>query len=741
MTSRIELRPLVEMEAAQIEALYGSATLSPAGPIVAGSWGAWRLRYSAGSYGIDENGALLVAWRFATDWGTPQTSDASAPNYVSATTDSRSCKVACRYDAKGYVRPWRACLAIDVFDGPLLPGDTITITYGDGSGASPGTRAQTFVEKAFCFRTLVDAQGSGQYVTLPGSPVTEIVAGEAQRLVAIAPGEAVTGRPFEVVVKAEDLWGNPATGYGGTIALEEASGALAGLPQRYTFRPGDRGVRRFASCTVERSGIFTIRVRSLDGALAAESNPLRAMEEPGAHRPFWADLHGQSGETVGTNSVRDYFAFARDYSALDVCGHQGNDFQITAEVWEEIVAAANDANEPGRFVAFVGYEWSGNSAGGGDRNVYFTGSQGELLRSSHAQIGDLGDLATDRYPVSDLYEALAGRDDVFIIPHVGGRPSDLAYHDATLEPLVELYSSWGEFEWMLRESIARGYRVGVVAGSDGHKGRPGSSYPGASTFGVYGGLTCVLAEGLTRGAIGEALKARRCYATSGQRIIVQASCEGRPVGSRFSLDGPPAFDLEIVGTADLEQVELWRGNELLRRWPAIQERSPTQLRVSWKGARVRGRARMARWDGALCVERGRILAVEGYAFDSPAEGVQEWNPNRVSWRSITTGDTDGIVVTLEAGDDTLLAVRTPLVSTEVRWSDLERDGRRIAAGGVDLELTIERRPLGLKTRRFRAGFRPADSPSGEQAYWLRALQCDGAKAWTSPWYVTQRAAG
>lgn len=736
MTSRIELNPLAEMGEDQIETLYGSATLSPPGPITAGNWGTWQLLYTAGSYGIDENGTLLVAWRFATDWGRPQTTDPSAPDYVSATTDGRSCRVAPRFDQKGYIRPWRACLAIDIVDGTLFPGETITITYGDKSGGSAGTRTQTFVEKAFRFRTLVDAQGSGQYVTLPSSPKAEIVAGEAERLVAIVPSEAQIGRPFDLLVKAEDGWGNPATSYSGAIVLDEESGSIANIPDRFTFQLGDRGIRRFRNCAVNRPGIFTIRARALDGALAGESNPLKALSTGGRHRPFWADLHGQSSETVGTNCVRDYFAFARNYSALDVSGHQANDFQITAPVWEEIVAAANDANEPGRFVAFIGYEWSGTTAGGGDRNIYFLGSQGELLRSSHAQISDLSDLAADRYPVSKLHEELAGRTDVFIIPHVGGRPSDLAYHSEVLEPLVEVYSSWGEFEWMLRESIERGYHVGVVAGSDGHKGRPGSSFPGASTFGVYGGLTCILASDLTRSAIGEALMARRCYATSGQRIIVRASCEDRPIGSQFSLDRPPALDLEILGTAELEQIELWRGNELLHSWPPIQERSPDQLRLSWKGARVRGRARMARWDGTLAVVGGRILAVEGYAFDSPAEGVQDWDANGVRWRSITTGDSDGIVVTLEAQADTLLAVDTPLVSTEITWSDLGDNGKRISAGGVNLELTFERRPIGLKARHFRASFRPAYSPSGEHAYWIRALQGDGAKAWTSPWYIT-----
>lgn len=145
---------------------------------------------------------------------------------------------------------------------------------------------------------------------------------------------------------------------------------------------------------------------------------------------------------------------------------------------------------------------------------------------------------------------------------------------------------------------------------------------------------------------------------------------------------------------------------------------------------------MARWDGTLAVAGGRILAVEGYAFDSPAEGVQDWDAKRVSWRSITTGDTDGILVTLEAQADTILAVETPLVSTEISWSEVGQGSKRIAAGGLDLELTIERRPMGLKKRHFSASFRPADSPAGEQAYWIRVLQGDGVKAWTSPWYVT-----
>ena len=45
---------------------------------------------------------------------------------------------------------------------------------------------------------------------------------------------------------------------------------------------------------------------------------------------FWGDLHGQTGETVGVNSIESYFDFARNLAFLDVTSHQGNDFQINA---------------------------------------------------------------------------------------------------------------------------------------------------------------------------------------------------------------------------------------------------------------------------------------------------------------------------------------------------------------------------------------------------------------------------
>src|SRR3712207_5847843 len=76
--------------------------------------------------------------------------------------------------------------------------------------------------------------------------------------------------------------------------------------------------------------------------------------------------------------------------------------------------------------------------------------------------------------------------------------------------------------------FALGARVGgvVVANSDGHKGRQGASHPGALQFGSYGGLTCVLARGLTRAGVFDALRRRHHYATSNAaRVFAETGVE------------------------------------------------------------------------------------------------------------------------------------------------------------------------------------------------------------------------
>jgi len=110
-----------------------------------------------------------------------------------------------------------------------------------------------------------------------------------------------------------------------------------------------------------------------------------------------------------------------------------------------------------------GYEWSGNTGVGGDRNVYFRTEGRTIRRSSHALIKDREEIHTDAPTARALFAALQDEDCV-VYAHIGGRPADVAYaHDPRLETAMEIHSAWGTFEWLMADCFEQGYRVAVVA--------------------------------------------------------------------------------------------------------------------------------------------------------------------------------------------------------------------------------------------------------------------------------------
>jgi hypothetical protein len=719
----------------------GRAWITPDDPVVAGQLGTWTVTYEVGAYGYDERARLKIAWRFASDWGTPQFKDPRGRNYTTVRLETR-CPTAVAdlaVEPRGQVRPWFKTLVASVADGSLYPGDRIHITIGDTSGGGDGSRAQTFRERGCEWRVFVDPFGTELYTVLEASPKLDVVGGGLHRLVAVAPTTVRPGEPFDALVKAEDLWGNPCERFTGELNLDAVGAPLDGLPATVRWSSGEIAVARLTGLRL--AGGET-RIRARGAGLTAESNLIHTLAA-GEPRTFWGDLHGQTRATVGTGTIEEYFAFGRDIALLDTMCHQANDFQVTEEEWQRLRGQIDRFHADGRCVIFVGYEWSGMTPGGGDRNVMFRSDLASLHRSSHAEVDDMADAATDCFPVTRLFEQFRGRDDVLLIPHIGGRYADVVgFHDPALEPVVEIYSDWGRFEWLLEDALKAGYKVGVVSNSDGHKGRPGASHPGASTFGAYGGLTCVLAESLTREAVFEAVRARRCYGVSAaQRIHVELRVNDLPMGAEGRVAGLVRIVGRAAGTGPLERIDVLRGVDVLRTvspYTAASYEGSTRYRIAWAGSRVRGRDRLTRWDGSLELSAGRIIAAEPFAMENPEKGITHRTDRRLEWISNTTGDDDGVDVTLDAPADAVLRFRTPVIDLDVPVADLLDGATRIfPAGGVDLRAFMRRLPARDFARELDFDVTdPAPPAGGCSAYWLRVTQEDGAQAWTSPVYLT-----
>ncbi len=55
---------------------------------------------------------------------------------------------------------------------------------------------------------------------------------------------------------------------------------------------------------------------------------------------------------------------------------------------------------------------------------------------------------------------------------------------------------------------------------------------------------------------------------------------------------------------------------------------------------------------------------------------------------------------------------------------------------MDLQVQVEYLPLGLKSRQCQFTFEDPSPVRGCRPYYIRLTQVDGARAWTSPFFVT-----
>lgn len=740
--------------------IIGSARITPEGTFEAGSYQTFVLEYTAGYHGIDDSGSLKIVFRFAGDQTRPQLDDPKRANYTTVKA-SNNAVLESRYDPKGNVRPWDRCLYIKVVHGFLEQGDKITITFGDTSGGSPGMRLQTFCEDTFEFRVLVDPIATYTYVPIVKQPCIAISPGAPVEWRAVTPTLRKPGEPFRLSIKGEDKWGNPSNTAQCTLRLQ-ADTTVKNLPDQVNMTKDSFSVIA-DDLVIDAPGTYRFQVLSEDGTLLTTSNPIRIEADPlNGDLHYWGDLHGQSEETVGTNSARQYFEFARDKAFLDVTSHQGNDFQITKEFWTELNNLTAEFNAPGSFITLPGYEWSGNTNLGGDRNVYYMDESHDIYRSSHALIAERDDLSSDRSTAAALFKTLGTmKDDVVCFAHCGGRYADIKLaHDGHVERSIEIHSSWGTFEWILHDAFEMGYRVGIVSNSDGHKGRPGASYPGASLFGAVGGLTCLLMPDLTRQSVFDCLRKRHHYGTTGNRMFLNVAMETDAPGTLYHEDpalgeadgkktssammgdilhlpgGEALLKVDISASAPIVRVDLFNGLEHLETIrPYGKDELGNRIHVIWEGAEYRGRFRQVIWNGTATVEGNKITKASPINFFNKDKTLDQTAPDQLTWQALTTGNLGGFDAALADKDAGHLHIKTPVCEINVPVSDIGYDDIAVDAGALGRRLSVVRLPDNNTHTDFTFERSLTFRPEGDNPIFVRITDEDGHQAWSSPIYV------
>ena len=545
----------------------GSVELAPV-ELTAGAPCTLRFTYTVGGEGIAAGGGVLCYVTRFWGWMPPQVEAPDRPGYVTVVCSREDARIELRCDAQN-----QAVLA-HIGEPGLRPGDTLLFTYGDTSGGrfpQAQGRADRYAEREERFYFKVDGDGDGWFAPLARQSAFDVQAREAVRLVVFGPSACVVGEAFELRVSALDALNNLAERFVGEVALA-LDEALFEAPASVAFGSEARGSVG-VPITPRAAGMGRIAAQDAARALRAGVSNTLLVHEPGPRefRLVWADLQIHGNRSDGTGSPRDIYRYARDVARLDAASLTEHDhwgylpLDEHPQVWAEILDTSRAFDEPGRFVALPGYEWTNWTFG--HKHVLFA-------REQDARLLAFNDPRYD-HPL-ELWDALRGVDCVTISHHIGGGPVPTfwKYHDATLEPVAEMVSTHGVSErmgqpgciysaepsGMMQAALARGHRLGMIGGGDTHDGHPGLGSPGAPPPGLAG----LYVRELTRAGVLEALRARRCYATNGCRAILRFHSGDTPMGGvlRIAEPGSPrVFDVALVGDAPIRRVTIVKNNE------------------------------------------------------------------------------------------------------------------------------------------------------------------------------------
>ena len=491
---------------------------------------------------------------------------------------------------------------------------------------------------------------------------------------------------------------------------------------------------------------------------------------------YFGDLHNHNSVGYGLGSPERAFEIARshldffcftphayyDTSAQSVMMKNWTGYEkITHDRWPDVLELNKQYYEPGSFVTFPGYER--HSSAVGHYCAIFPYDDAPL--NYYAELGD--------------FQKHALESGAIIVPHHPGYVEGTAgaeprFWDPRVSPILEIFSEHGNAacdtapvdyvrhsmgprisRHTMQGFLEQGYRFGIVASTDDHLGFPGA----------YGeGKAAVLAPELTREAVFDALKKRRCYGVSGDNIEVDFRVNGCLMGGEMSYTRKRTISAAISGRDWLDRVEVLKNNRVIHRdFPCDIETSsnlwnkPVIIRIEYGwGPMAENQIPLDRipeiydWDFTVSFGGAKILEIEPCWQSAPltedrrhritnksASGfsLESYTSRR---RCLFNRDTHSIVMKVQGspGDFLTINIRQPEEKRiDVKLSELLKgdEAWRVKRNSLKIHRIIPE--VNAKT-----AFTITDDNSGDHVdwYYLRVFQKNGQLAWSSPVWVEKK---
>jgi len=369
------------------------------------------------------------------------------------------------------------------------------------------------------------------------------------RLQLTIPSVLAAGEEFCLRITAFAPDSLPSGDFDREIVFGESPG-IEGLPKSARFSPDDGGHMTIDGLRAVGPAHAFVVARPEGCPMDVRSNPAWVCDDP-PYRIYWGDLHVHTTySNCSAWACKDpefCYAYARDATHLDFAAAADHLRGIASDEarWPRLQGLTREYDSPGDFVPFLGFESSHKTGFGGDNNAYFVDADAPYFWLDRDDMRGGGPAVS----LQQLWDFLdASGEEYFTIPHHTGRAgkyrsfADNVY-DAQREPLFEIFSMWGSSEsrWnrfplyagnsdeacYFQDALRAGCRYGVIASSDDHRTLPGGESKGRQPLGlqrlatyVHHGLAAVCAPDLTRHSLWQALRARRCYATTLARTLL-----------------------------------------------------------------------------------------------------------------------------------------------------------------------------------------------------------------------------
>ncbi|MGQ8335481.1 DUF3604 domain-containing protein [Sunxiuqinia sp. A32] len=307
------------------------------------------------------------------------------------------------------------------------------------------------------------------------------------------------------------------------------------------------------------------------------------------YKLVYGNLHEHSEKSpcwpAGTDGTlhEDYRfgMFTENYDFVAITDHG---YSMTEVYWRKNMRVAEFYNQPETFVALPAMEWTLSSNkelndieyGAGHYNVIFSSvEEGRKFIRNEQEIYSVYTPETNNSVA--LWKFLHEKNiDCISIPHHPAdemHPLDWDVHDDYYVPVVELFQCRGNNEYPgcprehnLERHFTTKYKRAFVNYALKEKKQQMGFIASGDHNGMGVGVAAIWVKELNREGILEGLRSKRCFATTGDKMIIDFRMNGETSGSVVKSANAPKISVNVKGQRELSKVEILKNSKVIKEY-------------------------------------------------------------------------------------------------------------------------------------------------------------------------------